>query len=624
MALSDAELDAYIQQQTDAESAQKQADVQSMDMSKSVLSPEYRPRSAFGAQEIGGLAGSITGAALGTPFGPPGIAVGSTVGAGLGGALGETAAQLTGNEQISPQRIVGAGAEEAAWDAAGNLVMNIAGKAIKVGAQALGFGSKDIPDANQAADMFLKQYGSALPEAARTGSALDTMLEGITYTPATADIFIRKQNEIKQALTEGSQDILKSFSKSPEFDQALKSATSAQRASGDVLKSFINGGQEALSKEVKPIYQRIFKDVDSKVTTFPIKSWATQELSNPQGLTAGQRSILNEVKDLPPSLSMENMHDIRSRWLAENRDKYLSESNKDSRASKTISDLVGKIDNSMDVSAGRILDKDTYKEYQRVTKTYRDGIQGLQSDAINEAMKKDPEQVGAFLFKSGNETPIQDLFKSVSAASNLSNKPSKEIIDSLRYGYLQAMVNTPENMLKFAKNLEQDVKFKNTFNMLFNGTEQKAAIEAMAGAAEKGLVGAAHLPGLNMRTTGAAVGIGGLPAAVATGYYFTLSPDQQESLKDNWGNAAITGGSLIISQRQLAKLMLNPSGAKAVTRLSTARDKLTSTSAFTKLVVEPLVNVLGPSGERQTMFNPASSTQPLSESDLDAYIRNAK
>lgn len=622
--MTNEELDAYIQQKADEEASAKQATVQGMDMSKSVLSPDYRPRAAFGAQEIGGLIGSIGGAAAGAPFGPAGIATGSTLGAGLGGALGEAAAQLTGGESVSPKRILGAGAEEAAWDAAGNLVMNIGGKAIKIGANALGFGSKEIPDANQAADMFLKKYGSSLPEAARTGSALDTMLEGVTYTPATADIFIKKQNEIKNALTEGSQDILKSFSKSPEFDQALKSATSAQRASGEVLQNFIKGGQDALSKNVKPIYQQIFKDVDSQITTFPIKSWATKELSNPSGLTAGQRTILNEVKDLPPSVSMENMHDIRSRWLAENRDKYLSESNKDSRASATISDLISKIDNSMDISAGRILDKKTYAEYQKVTKTYREGIQGLQSDAINEAMLKDPEQVGAFLFKSGNETPIKDLFKSVAAASTLSKKPSNEVLDSLRYGYLEAMVNTPENMLKFSKNLEQDVKFKNTFNMLFGGTAQKEAIEALAGAAEKGLVGAKHMPGLNMRTTGAAVGIGGLPAAVLTGYYFTLSPDQQESLKENWGNAAVTGGSLIISQRQLAKLMLNPAGARAVTRLSTARDKITSPSAFTKLVVEPIVNVLGPSGERQTMFNPASSSQPLSDSDLEAYIRNAK
>jgi hypothetical protein len=266
----------------------------------------------------------------------------------------------------------------------------------------------------------------------------------------------------------------------------------------------------------------------------------------------------------------------------------------------------------------------TLDEYNKVTKTYREGIQGLQSDAINEAMTKAPEQVGAYLFKAGNETPIKDLYKSVAAAGTLSGKPSNEIIDSLRYGYLEAMVNTPENMLKFSKNLEQDAGFRNTYNMLFKGTAQEQAIKAMADAAEKGLVGAKHMPGLNMRTTGAAVGIGGLPAAVATGYYFTLSPDQQESLKENWGNAVVTGGSLIITQRQLAKLMLNPAGARAITRLSTARDKLTSPSAFTKLVVEPITNVLGPSGERQTMFNPASSTQPLSDSDLEAYIKNAK
>jgi hypothetical protein len=345
--MTNEELDAYIQQKTDEESTAKQAQVQQMDMSKSVLSPDYRPRAAFGAQEIGGLVGSIGGAAAGVPFGPAGVAIGSTAGAGVGGALGETAAQLMGGETVSPKRIAGAGAEEAAWDAAGNLVMKIAGKTIKLGAQTLGFGAKEIPDANQAADLFLQKYGSSLPEAARTGSALDTMLEGVTYTPATADIFFKKQTEIKNALTEGSQDILKSFSKSPEFAQALKSATSPQRASGEVLQNFIKDGQTALSNSVKPLYENIFKDVDSRITTFPIKSWAGKELTNPAALTAGQRSILNEVKDLPPTVDMQTMHDIRSRWLAENRDKYSSSlsSNKDSRAAATISDLITKIDN---------------------------------------------------------------------------------------------------------------------------------------------------------------------------------------------------------------------------------------------------------------------------------------
>lgn len=581
--------------------------VANMDMSKSVLSPDYRPRDPLGAQEIGGLVGSIGGGALGGIVGgPPGAFAGSAAGAALGGALGETYEQASRNEPVSTSRIGMAGLEEAAWDVGGNLVLKGAGKTLRFGAEKLGFTSKDIPDANQAAQTFLQKYGSSLPESARTGNQMDAALEGLVYTPATYDIFKAKQAEIRDALQTGSKDILQSLVNSPEFSQALRSGSSAQRSSGEVLQNFIKQGHTALSDSVKPLYREIFKDVDSKITTFPIKTWATKELMNPSGLTAGQKTILNEVKNLPPSLSMENMHDIRSRWLAENRDKYLSESNKDTRASSTITDLIDRIDTSMDLSANRILKGSTLDSYRKVTKTYREGIQGLQSNAINKAMGENPEDVGGFLFKAGNETPIQDLYKSVAAAQALTKKSSKEILDSLRFGYLDAMINTPENMLKFAKDLEQSRNVQNTFNTLFRGTPQYDAVLAMNEAAKKGLVETKAMPGLNYRTAGVALNVAGPLAAFGSGYAFLLTPEQQQRIKDNLGEAAVAGGAFIMSQRKLAKVMLDPQGAKAIKYLSTAKDKLTSPSAFTKLVAEPITNILGGEGEgdRSTLFPP--------------------
>jgi len=577
---------------------------QNLDMSKSVLSPDYRARDPLGAQELGGLVGSIGGGALGgIVAGPPGALAGSAAGAAVGGALGETYEQVSRGEKVDPSLIGKAGFEEAAWDVGGNLVIKGAGKTLRFGADKLGFTSKDIPDANQAAQSFLQKYGSSLPESARTGNQMDAALEGLVYTPATYDIFKAKQAEIKEALQTGSKDILQTLVNSPEFSQALRSGSSAQRASGEVLQNFIKQGHTALSDSVKPLYKQIFQDVDSKITTFPIKTWATKELLNPSGLTAGQKTILNEVKNLPPSLSMENMHDIRSRYLAENRDKYLSESNKDSRASSTISDLITKIDNSMDVSANSLLRGNTLAEYKKVTKTYREGIQGLQSDAINKAMSENPEDVGGFLFKAGNETPIKDLYKSVAAAQALTKKSSKDILDSLRFGYLDAMVNTPENMLKFAKDLEQNRNVQNTFNTLFKGTPQYDAILAMNEAAKKGLVETKAMPGLNYRTAGVALNVAGPLAALGSGYAFLLTPEQQQRIKDNLGEAAVAGGAFILSQRKLAKVMLDPQGARAIKYLSSAKDKLTTPSAFTKLVAEPLTNILSGS-ERSDMFAP--------------------
>lgn len=570
------------------------------DPGTSVLSPKYRSRDPLGLQELGGLVGGIGGGILGSVGGPAGTFAGSVTGAGLGGAIGEAAEQFIRGEEPSLRRVGVAGAEEAAWDAAGNLVIKGAAKTLRFGADKLGFSQKDIPDANKAAQAFLEKQGSSLPMSARTGSNLDATLEGLVYTPATYDIFKRKQAEIRTALQAGQKDVLKQFATDPAFEQALRSGSSAQRASGEVLQNFIKQGEQSLSEAVDPIYKDIFKDTNSRVSMFSIKQWAQQQLSDPSALTAGQRSILKEMDTLPPQVDVNLLHKLRSRWLAENRDKYSSlGTEKDSRASKTITELVTKFDEAMDFAANRTLNPKTLDQYRRVTKTYREGVQGLQTDAIQQAMAKNPEEVGAFLFAAGKETPIKELYKSVAAAGTLSKKSSKEVLDALRFGYLDALTNTPENMLKFATDLEQNKSMKNTFDVLFGGTPQKQAIEAMNEAAKRGLVEPVRQPGLNYRTISPIAGTIGGVAALGSGYAFLLSPEQQQRIKDNLGTAAITGASLVLSQRQLAKVMLDPKGAKAIRYLSTAKEKLTSPTAFTKLVVEPIANVLyaEPTGE---------------------------
>jgi hypothetical protein len=593
------------------QAAQKAAQESQAETDKSVLSPNYRPRSALGMQEIGGLAGSVIGGIAGLPLGPLGVAAGSTLGAGIGGAGGEALAQYTGDEPISGKLITKAGLEEAAWDAGGNLVLKGAAKTLRFGADKLGFTKKDIPDANAAAEAFLQKQGSSLPLAARTGTNLDTTLEGLAYTPATFALFAKKQQEITQALQTGQKDVVKQFTGTPEFEQALRSGSSAQKASGEVLFNFMKAGTDSLNKAVEPLYKEIFADTESKVGTFPLNAWAGRLLQNPSALTAGQKTILKEIKSLPPSLDFNTMHQIRSRWLAENRDKYSGTgTEKDSLASKTIGQLVDQIDNAMDAAAASTLSKDTLAEYKKVTKTYRQGIQGLQSEAIAKAMTLNAEDVGGYLFRAGNETPIADLYKSVAAAGTLSKKSSKEVLDSLRVGYLDAMTHTPENMLTFAKELEQSKATQNTFNVLFGGTPQKQAILDMNEAAKRGLIQPEYIPGVRGRT-GVAIGNVGLAGATVLGAYaFALSPEQQQAARDNAAGVATTGLALVLTQRQLAKLMLDPKGAKTVSYLSKAKERTLSPSGFTKLVVEPINNILGPKTEE-----PLFSTEPKGKVD---------
>lgn len=561
---------------------------------KSVLNPEFvrRERAPLGLQEIGGMLGGVTGGIFGSVLGPAGAIGGSMLGAGLGGALGEAGEQFSKQEPFSSKELAKAGLEEAAWDLGGNLVLKGLGKTIRIGADRLGFGPKNIPDANQAAQEFMKQNGSSLSLAQRTGSGLFESLEGLIQTPVTADIYKRKEQEIRNALTSGNKNVLKSLVNSPEFDQALRSGTSSQRASGQVLQNFIKEGEQSLSKAVEPEYAAIFKDKDSRISMFGVRQWASKELSDPAALTAGQRSILKEMESLPPQVDINLIHKLRSRWLAENRDKYSSlGTEKDSRASQTISDVIKKFDEAMDASATKTLDPQTLQRYRAVTKTYREGVQGLQTEAVQAALAKNPEEVGAFLFAAGKETPINELYKSIAAAGTLTKKPSREILDALRYGYLEAMTNTPENMLKFARTLEQDKAAQNTFRVLFGDPVQRKAIEDMNRAAELGLVEPSARMGLNLQTISTLKQAGAVTGAAGTGYVFFMTPEQQQKVQDNLGTLAVSAGGLVLTQRQLAKALLDPQGAKAISLLSKAKQQALSPTVFTKLVVEPLNNI---------------------------------
>jgi hypothetical protein len=71
---------------------------------------------------------------------------------------------------------------------------------------------------------------------------MDAAIEGLVNTPLASDLFKAKQTEIRQALETGNASILKSLADSPEFDVALRTGFSPQRASGTVLQSFIGAG----------------------------------------------------------------------------------------------------------------------------------------------------------------------------------------------------------------------------------------------------------------------------------------------------------------------------------------------------------------------------------------------
>jgi hypothetical protein len=207
----------------------------------------------------------------------------------------------------------------------------------------------------------------------------------------------------------------------------------------------------------------------------------------------------------------------------------------------------------------------------------------------------------------------------LATAQKYSKKSSNEILEAMRYGYLDALTNTPENMLKFGKELEQNKNLQNTFKVMFSPEQQKA-IKDMTTAAQLGLVQPESFLSSTSRGTAAVYGIGGASAA-GLGYAFVLSDEQQQKVKESLGETALAGGSLILSQRLIAKMLLDPKGAKTLSLLSQAKNKLKTPSAFTKLVVEPLANYYAPPSQEQEMADfltqgSASMNKPMDWSSV--------
>jgi hypothetical protein len=146
-------------------------------------------------------------------------------------------------------------------------------------------------------------------------------------------------------------------------------------------------------------------------------------------------------------------------------------------------------------------------------------------------------------------------------------------------------------MLKFARTLEQDKAAQNTFRVLFGDPVQRKAIEDMNKAAELGLVEPSARMGLNLQTISTLKQAGAVTGAAGTGYVFFMTPEQQQKVQDNLGTLAVSAGGLVLTQRQLAKALLDPQGAKAISLLSKAKQQALSPTVFTKLVVEPLNNI---------------------------------
>ena len=570
------------------------------DMTKSVMSPEYKAQQESLLPELLGLGGgllSLTPAGRFIGAGGPVVEalasrapalrpfLPSLIGSSVGTAVGTGLEQSLGGEFV-PSQFAKNLAENAAWDVGGNLVFRVGGQAIQIGKEALqglGIGKNNIPDAQIAAQRFLSQ--SSQPQATLTRAQLletpgSIAAERLARGGTGATIFGAQEQAVKKAVEEGKRNFFNKLDTDPEFNAVLGQGRSADYAAGTAFTNAINRAFTSLKEQVDPFYQTLGQQGKNVPVDFSsIQKVAQQELDAASAISSTGRagSALSEevakelknIADIKGTIDFAQAHQYRSNLLSRIRELEQSEV-RPTNLIRILKSTVKQLEDKMDEGA-KLFDPTLKKEYDKISQLYKEGVSELYPQTVTKALQKNPERVGEHLFRVGNETEILDTIKAArrieTLTANTANPiKSDQILNSLRYGYLDGVLSTFESTAKLATDLDNP-KFARSFNALFPDKNQQEVLRGMANAAKTIQKAEAPVAGLPSRTVGTGVQFASL-ATGGTAAYLSLTPDQQEKLKDNVPASLITGGIILFTPRIMAKAMTDPAAVSALAKVT--------------------------------------------------------
>lgn len=581
----------------------------------------------------GAAEGRILGTSIGRQFVPS--LAGSTAGTAVG--LGAEAA-LT--NQMTPQRVFGALAENAAWDVGGNLAFSLGSKVYRIGADQLSkFGvSKEgsFGDAKVAAQKFLADRGATLTRSQLTGSNLDQFFEEISKGGTGMGVYRQQQENVAQALSKGMEEVKATLNTSEAFNQALKADEPLTRAAGENFQNLITTARTSFKDTYRPFYQKLTEDLNAFVDLKPLKRQAQKELdflakSKFAGAAAERRTVLEDILKQDDMIDFGVAHDLRSNFLSASQDK-LSAEGKATAISAAYSKAGADITNAMDTAfsyRNRELTKTPYinkliNDYKNTQNAYREGTDALFGETINTAMSKAPSKTGAYVFDLAETEKSTDLFKAITVVDDYVKDKGKQgiqIMNDFKYGFLEQGLASPEKIKKFATDLEQNPETRRAFYKLFKS--EAKPLQDIINAADIGLENTRS--GLAAFLRNKATITGG-QAAVGTVGYFALPADMRDKLKENLPETLISAGAFILTPRLIAKASTNPQAVSALADLAKASnnprfagaaaaklaDRLNATGIIDSEYIREVNNILNPAGVAQPQTAaPAATTQQI-------------
>lgn len=597
------------------DSLSSQIPIENLEPSPRVSAPSFADYAIQSLPEMGAMAGSVLmqrfvgpargaasiGRAAAERFAP------SAFGAGSGAALGTAGEQVIRDVrgQARPENVSGTmtdqlvsrsseilanAAENAALDAAGNLVFSIGGKAFKVGKEYLqsrnmfsSAGQIGL-DLKQQIQQLLQEEGASLTRFQAEPSAVRKTAESVARSGVTGQSIFNKQQElVDAALTSSRNKILNGLTETPR--EAIQT--------GKEYLQILEDADKALSDAVAPFYKNLADRSKNVLVDFnPIKNKAFSTLESAKKLTETGNAAtilgddvakeLNNISNVVSDLTFEQAHQYRS-ILNKRLRSLRSEVGPDSPVIAKLSEAVKMLDTQMDEAAKR-LDPTLLQEYRATSALYKESITELYPDLLQSIIQKAPERIGEAIFKSGNVSQIQDAYKALARAKKLNPDINvAQVKADLQRGYLESFFGqegsaiTAESLAALSKKLT-DPKFKRTFEAtLDEGTQNRIKLLASAGKLASEKPGAA----LSLFVAGKqadAVALLGAAAAGGSALAGGLDPI----------TAGAIGAGLLFTPRVLAKMSTNPKAVNQILKLDAEQKKSGLTGGNVAQVIEIL------------------------------------
>jgi hypothetical protein len=571
---------------------------------------------------------------------------GSSAGTSLGTLLEQAITGKDIFSSETGQKLLANNIQNALFDVGGNLVFSFGGKAVQITKDQLekagvkkGLFETEEGAARKAAQEWLSSREGTLTRGQLTGNLGTQSTEGTLKFVSGGEEFAKQQEGVRKALAQGVDEVKQTLEKSEAFETALKQGDPTQMAVGDRWKDAIAEADKAMKAKYRPVYEQMEQQGDGLLVNMtPLKKAAKDELDRlnknkaMSSAAEDKRKVLNQILAQEDQITFSTAHDLRSDFLASARD-----ATKEGQAANTLEayykkyaqglqnnmtdiavvtfgskeqkdlarklGLSGGIDQPAGLREGQFKDynidsleklnlpttqanaanNQLLRDYFNAQKGYKNAMDGFYSGTMQTMLKSEPEEVGKYLFNTEFPSRLRAVANAVVEMEKyLPKEQSKGLLGELQYGYLKKMFGTPDGVLTFSKNL-QDETFKEGFNYLFRDASTRNKLLDIANAAKYGLEETTGSTVLRSKMIGA-----GATALAGGGAYLAFPEDVQNNLIPTLANL----GALYLTPKLISRALTSKKEMDALAMLAKAQNN----PKFAGAAGAKIANMLNQSG----------------------------